>query len=511
MHDELVDLFGESGYMRQAMRSEVEAALKSFGGCLANHPGTSPKPTQPVNVGLEGPVVDHQESTQEKHEARGRRSKRSSRGSDDSAINKFNKLVSAAGAAKRQFARKLQDGGNYAPLTSCLEKRMHWLLSLEEPPRTGYLSRFVAGSVFEGTINVVVLLNCALMVYTADVQLRGPSKADTWVVVIDWLFQVFYSVEIILKLMVHRQWFFCNGSWRMNMFDLLVVMSGLVALVGGSASGNLARVLRLLKVGKSFRLLHSLTVFSHLRALIVCVQGSLVSLFWSLFMLLSIYVIFSILFLNVIASHINETGEVLEETVFHDLFDSFGKSLLTLYKTTTGGDDWSVAYDAVSSTGALGGASFLVFIAFVQFALLNIILGIFVDSAMEILQPDAFTVAQETFRKELEVSLQLRSLCQRVNDDGSGQLSQYDFETGLETNRQLPLLLKSLGFKRHNFTEFFNGLAEGDKRVDIEEFVLGCLVLKGDASNYDVAKMRSELAALDGRVATILQLLRRDL
>lgn len=228
-------------------------------------------------------------------------------------------------------------------------------------------------------------------------------------------------------------------------------------------------------------------------------------------MLVSVYLLFSILFLNLIASHINETGEAVEDTVFYDLFGSIGKSVLTLYKTTTGGDDWSVAYDAIASTGPLGGASFIFFIAFVQFALLNIILGIFVESAMAVLQPDAATLARETFRKELECSHELEYLCRRVNDDGSGKLSREDFDTGLEINPRLPLLLKGLGFRRHNFNEFFNGLAQGDQRVDIDTFVNGCIVLKGDASNYDVVKLRAELAKLDGRMKSTLEFLRKKL
>ena len=47
--------------------------------------------------------------------------------------------------------------------------------------------------------------------------------------------------------------------------------------------------------------------------------------------------------------------------------------------------------------------------------------------------------------------------------------------------------------------------------MDIDTFVNGCIVLKGDASNYDVAKLRAELATLDGRVKTTLELLREKL
>lgn len=204
--------------------------------------------------------------------------------------------------------------------------------------------------------------------------------------------------------------------------------------------------------------------------------------------------------------------EILQDTVFYGLFNSIEQSVLTLFKATTGGDDWSVAYDALTTVGPVAGLCFLLFIAFVQFAVVNIITCIFVDSAMAVLKPDAEAAARETFRSELHLAKELRKICRAVNGDGSGQLSQQDFEAGLEQNRHLPLLLKGLGFKRHNFKEFFEGMASGsDQRVDIEGFVNGCILLRGEASNFDVLKLRTELDNLDSKMRTTLELLRRKL
>jgi hypothetical protein len=215
--------------------------------------------------------------------------------------------------------------------------------------------------------------------------------------------------------------------------------------------------------------------------------------------------------LSVIESHLVHTGEDIKETVFYDLFGSVGTSILTLYKVTTGGDDWSAAYEAVQSTGSFGGLMFLFFVAFVQFALVNIITGIFVDSAMAVLQPDAEAIAKEKIQQETEFTSALESLWRAVNADGSGRLSQNDFDAGMHS-KHLPLVLKSLGFHTHHLKEFFGALANSQGQgVDIATFVNGCMLLKGDATNFDVSKLRTQLVKLDSTMNDTLELLREKL
>ena len=92
-------------------------------------------------------------------------------------------------------------------------------------------------------------------------------------------------------------------------------------------------------------------------------------------MLFSVYAIFALFLIQIIVTHLQETGEAMEETAFEDFFGSFGVSILTLYKASTGGDDWSVAYQVIEPAGSIGCFTYLLFIAFVHFALINIITG----------------------------------------------------------------------------------------------------------------------------------------
>merc|ERR1711920_955344 len=102
--------------------------------------------------------------------------------------------------------------------------------------------------------------------------------------------------------------------------------------------------LRMLKFGRAIRLVKIMSHLKHLRALLVCILGSISSFFWSLAMLFTVYALFSLFLIEIIVTHLRYTGEALEETAFDDLFGSVGRSILTLFMASTGGDDWSVAY-----------------------------------------------------------------------------------------------------------------------------------------------------------------------
>lgn len=190
VHDGLNDLLAEGGHLRRAVRGEVEAALTEVERGRA-HGEDEAGSRCPSEEGARG-IVNKQ-----------------------SEVDKFNGFVSAAGSAKLHFAAKLKEeeqkdaGGSYwRNAAAAVERWLDWLRSLDEPPRTGTLDRIVTGSIFDVLVNVVVVLNVALMWYIADVQIKDPSwNEPSALMTIEWLFQIFYTCEILLKLLVHQHWF----------------------------------------------------------------------------------------------------------------------------------------------------------------------------------------------------------------------------------------------------------------------------------------------------------------
>merc|ERR1712061_758261 len=91
---------------------------------------------------------------------------------------------------------------------------------------------------------------------------------------------------------------------RWNIFDLLVVTLGVFdTLTTNSGKGaardvTFMRSLRLLRIAKILRMVRVMRFFAELRVILNSVLGSLLSLFWAFVMLLLIYYVFGLLFVQ---------------------------------------------------------------------------------------------------------------------------------------------------------------------------------------------------------------------
>merc|ERR1712151_250393 len=78
-----------------------------------------------------------------------------------------------------------------------------------------------------------------------------------------------------------------------------------------------------------------------------------------------------------------------------DIFGSVPKSLYTLYKTICGGVDWEDVATPLSDVGWAAVAFFIIYVAFMFFAVLNVVVGVFCNSAIENAHRDQDAVLNE--------------------------------------------------------------------------------------------------------------------
>jgi voltage-gated sodium channel len=355
----------------------------------------------------------------------------------------------------------------------------------------------LASKVFEAFVCSVICFNCVFLAAVTDREVSNPGETQDWHMAVEWFLQVFYTIEVILKLIVHKQYFFFNDSWRLNWFDLFLVALGFFLLLGDSTlSGGFLRSLRLFKFGKALRGFRVLTQVKHLYAIVVCIQGSLSNLFWSLVMLCLVFFMFSLILVQMVATAMVAGTELTQSA--EDLYGSVSIAMLTLFKSSTGGDDWSVAYDAAIETGPLAGIVFIAFISFTQLALINIITGTFVEAAMSSLSPSREVLASEHERMEREHANELKSLCHQVDHDRSGKLTPDQFEDGIRRGR-IPMLLTLLGLSKSRVIQMFRTLSEQAKhdegQVSIDRFVELCMQLKGGATTYELQWFQAQVMA----------------
>jgi len=393
-----------------------------------------------------------------------------------------------------------------------------WYEDLEEPARSGSVSRIIGLKSFEATCGSVICLDCALTVYSMNYQMEHSDLPDNMIVtMLEKLCLLCYVVELLLKLCVHRLYFFVCGDPIWNWFDFGLVVSSVLDLIISTfldaAMGDVSfmRAMRFLKLARILRGLRLMRFFAELRIMLNSLIGSVGSLFWSIVMLAMIIYLFSLLFVQGSVAHCSDVKSsvvVCDELRLY--FGSVQLSMLSLFKASLGGDDWGVFYDAASKIGSFEAMVFLVFISFINIALMNVLTGIFVENAMQFAQPDRENLALEKRKQQVQDSAELRRIFQELKassgQSGDDTISKTDFLNAMRQPR-LRSLLHTLGLDIRDARIFFSMLVAANEggSVDIDQFVDGCMRLKGPATSIDLQSVMLQSRAILKDMRTLRQ------
>jgi len=122
---------------------------------------------------------------------------------------------------------------------------------------------------------------------------------------------------------------------------------------------------------------------------------------------------------------------------------------------------------------------FAAYIAFSVLAMMNVVTGVFVESALASARAD----------REAEVVNQVRRLFQVTDRDSSGSISWEEFCAALDDD-DMSRFMKSLDIDTEEAKGLFLLLdTDGSGTVDSEEFTQGCLRLRGPARAIDVSTL----------------------
>ena len=123
---------------------------------------------------------------------------------------------------------------------------------------------------------------------------------------------------------------------------------------------------------------------------------------------------------------------------------------------------------------------FYFYIAFVYFAVLNVITGVFCSSAIESASRDLEAVSQAQLEMRDFYTKTVKSIFQMMDGDESGTISLEEFQEGFR-NHELQAYFQSLELDPKDAMTLFKLLArdDDDEVIYIQDFVDGCLRLRG--------------------------------
>eukprot|EP00928_Gymnodinium_smaydae_P020336 TRINITY_DN17862_c1_g1_i1.p1 TRINITY_DN17862_c1_g1~~TRINITY_DN17862_c1_g1_i1.p1 ORF type:complete len:914 (-),score=216.55 TRINITY_DN17862_c1_g1_i1:106-2787(-) len=387
----------------------------------------------------------------------------------------------------------------------CTDWLAGFLERAREPEREGFLADVAGSKLFENFTAMVILMNATCVAFTSNWEITHIGE-DTPMSfkVIEMMFLGYYTLELWIRLLVHRFYFFCFGAetyW--NWFDLLLVMLSwqdayltffvpLDAFQDDETGSNFGfmRIFRLAKLAKILRAVRVIKVFRELSLILDSFKKSACSLFWCFVMLAFVLYVFALIFLQGLAAHLATSTVTPEDKALAlKWFGSVDVSMCTLYKAVTGGNDWDMYYRVVGLCGQFYDTAFLFFTFFFIFALFNILTGIFVEKSVAAGQPDRDELIMRQCRKSKREAEEFRILCRHFDSDQTGTISFDEFVTCMQSERMVSYMA-SVGLEIHDVEMFFKIVAgAGDyDEVNIDRFVEGCMSMKGQASGLDMQR-----------------------
>lgn len=316
--------------------------------------------------------------------------------------------------------------------------------------------------------------------------------------IINWCFCLFFLLELGFRLVVYRLDFFRMAGWKWNVFDSLLVTLQVVeetmgilamSITGSNATNDssssvvadnlsIMRVLRVLRLVRIIRLVRVMHLVSELRTIVVAIFGTLQSLLWTMALLLLVMYIIGVYLTQLVTAVLLQEPDDQKKAELQEFYGALGISILSLFQAITNGVDWQLMLDPLTTHvhPALS-LLFCLYVGFSLFALMNIVTGVFVESALQTAKND----------KDLFLLHHMTHLFMKTDVDQSGEISWDEFQSQLDTP-DMQEYFKAVDLDTEEARDLFRLIdVDGSGQIDAEEFVHGCLRLRGPAKAIDLA------------------------
>jgi len=259
---------------------------------------------------------------------------------------------------------------------------------------------------------------------------------------------------------------------------------------------RLARILSLVMVTDVIRQHRS---FRELRIMILSLTGAVKAMVWSSSLVFMILLIFGTVLsegaLAFLMRSRSAAGGALDEqlTPLWERFGSLFDTVLTLFQVISGGVDWEVLWQNLGILGWGYRGLLLLYIGFSLILLLNVLTAVMIESTQIRCKADRGLAVQSEIMEKRDYLATLRKVFDEIDDAKSGEVSQEQFRRRMK-DPEIGAYFSQQGVDSDQVSKLFH-LFDSNKSgtLNSEEFVLGCLKVRGEAKRVDVAVLHREL------------------
>eukprot|EP00427_Karlodinium_veneficum_P027195 CAMPEP_0169200838 /NCGR_PEP_ID=MMETSP1016-20121227/10086_1 /TAXON_ID=342587 /ORGANISM="Karlodinium micrum, Strain CCMP2283" /LENGTH=644 /DNA_ID=CAMNT_0009277721 /DNA_START=145 /DNA_END=2078 /DNA_ORIENTATION=+ len=354
---------------------------------------------------------------------------------------------------------------------------------------------------FDYFFGLLIVANSAVL--GAQVQIMAVHEMEDPPPTIDALqtaFTYIFLFELIIRLVgLKREFFTIDLAW--NIFDVVIVSVSVIEVLfqlfvsdgesDGTQGFSALRILRILRIVRVVRVIRIFRFFSELRLMVYAILASGGPLFWAMMLLSIILYIVAVFFTQAVTDYRAENDDRLSirlEQYYASLFET----MYFLFQGMCGGVAWGDITAPLIELHWAYAALMVLFTCFTLLALLNIITGVFVESAFAKAQSDREAVVQAELKEETQKMQQLDEVFNEIDKNNTGYLTIHEFEAVVADPRVVAYF-RSMGVHISTAYHLFRLLdLDNSNTVSSSEFVLGCLRLQGAAKNVDVATLMYE-------------------
>eukprot|EP00929_Paragymnodinium_shiwhaense_P119894 TRINITY_DN91804_c0_g1_i1.p1 TRINITY_DN91804_c0_g1~~TRINITY_DN91804_c0_g1_i1.p1 ORF type:complete len:637 (-),score=122.52 TRINITY_DN91804_c0_g1_i1:68-1978(-) len=348
---------------------------------------------------------------------------------------------------------------------------------------------------FDLFFGFMIVLNAVFMAVETDFALADPGSdhRPDWLHKIGLFFTLAFSTELLLRLAADGRRFFLSCQlW--NYFDCILVAIAIVEEVLVQQDDLLdmrqMRLLRLARGVKILRMARLIRFISGLRTLLYSLMGTMRQVVWAFLLIFCLMFVFAVTVGQVVSEALNESYSEEIDDLLVKYFGSVVRCLVTVYMAVSGGVSYIECAVPLEVVGSGIFLTFLIYVAVVQWLVLNVVTGTFCESAAAAARKNVSMSMQNYREQRDEFMKQAKAIFNTIDEDESGTVQITEIKSFLD-QEPARVLFAALDLEIGDVQDLFVMLdKDGGDAIDLEEFVFGCLQLRGSAKALDVAKIR---------------------
>eukprot|EP00439_Symbiodinium_sp_Y106_P051369 s4633_g6.t2 len=384
------------------------------------------------------------------------------------------------------------------------ERSVTAAMSSEAPPYCA--ERLVKHPVFDLFFTVVVITNSIFIGVELQLSMSTGCRSIP-VQAVQYVYTLLFTLELVLRVLGQGPSLFWRDEWTWAWLDLFIVATSLwevavdvyyysqgntdLTALSGMSSLKAFRIIRITRLIKAVRLVRVLRFVMAFRTLITSILHTLKSLFWALMLLALIIYVFAVIFTQAVNDVLKDPESGLSQADIDASVLYFGtlpETMLSLFMSICGGVSWENVLAPLKSISVIWVLLYLFYIAFTYFAVMNVVTAVFCQSAIDGAQNDHASKVHAILSNKEEHLGKIRALFSQFGaEDG---VITFDLFREKIKSPEVRHYFQTLGLDVWDAWSFFKLLDEdAGGAVEIEEFLMGCLRLRGQATALDVGKI----------------------